>query len=123
MSDFADPERISEQVSVWTQGQVRCRAYNNHAWSPYTVTEHPRTGVYSVTQRCSRCRNRRRQTLSAQGYVLQRWRMVYGQGYLLPKGTGRVDDDGRAVLRLADLSSLTITQEAVDEDDVNEVAG
>jgi hypothetical protein len=58
-----------------------------------------------------------RQTLSSRGYVLVRWRMVYGDGYLLPKGTGAVDDDGRAVLRLADLGSLTITREVDDEEE------
>lgn len=116
MSTWADPERVAEQRAEWTAGQIRCRAYNNHAWTPHMVTRNPRTGVFTVTQRCSRCRNRRRQMLNRDGFVLTKWRTLYGAGYLLPKGTGRVTEESRAGLRLADLDSVRVIEEEVDEE-------
>jgi hypothetical protein len=39
--------------------------------------------------------------LNHDGFVLTKWRTLYGAGYLLPKGTGRVTEESRAGLRLA----------------------
>jgi hypothetical protein len=100
---------VEHAAEQWTDGQVACRTYG-HNWRPQTVTHRP--GVYTVTQRCPRCRNTRAQEINENGYPLGPWRRPNGYvgGYLL-KGVGRLGIDGRAVLRIATLRSMTIIEE------------
>jgi hypothetical protein len=114
MVDNADPEVIEQAAADWTAGQVRCRSYNNHAWQPLSATRHGQS--YLIVQRCSRCRNERENTMNAQGHYLSGWKPRYRPGYLLPKGTGRVDEEGRARLRLLDLTRLRVTVAAEEEE-------
>jgi hypothetical protein len=68
--------------------------------------------LYTIWQRCGRCRTERRQEIDEQGYPQSSWRMTYTEGYLL-RNMGRVGTDGRAVLRLATLEGFSIIEEAV----------
>lgn len=96
-------EAMSEQ---WQDAIVQCRIYG-HAWRPLTVRRH---GLgFVVTQSCHRCRNMREQNMDSRGYGTP-WKMRYEDGYLLT-GLGRIDQEGRAVLRLAAIRHLTIIEE------------
>lgn len=106
MTEFADPGEVESASAGWTEGQLRCRAYGSHAWEPWTV--HTERGEYVVTQHCIRCENLREQRLDYRGYPVTGWKVQYEEGYLLPKGTGRIDSEGRALLRLRDLRSMGV---------------
>jgi hypothetical protein len=108
--DWASPGDVEQAVERWTDGQIECRAYG-HNWRPASVTHRP--GVYTVYQRCPRCRNRRRQPINENGYALAPWSAAYQDGYLL-KGMGRLGTDGRAVLKIATLRTAVIIEEPDD---------
>jgi len=110
MTTWATPADVSRASEEWTEAQKQCRVYG-HSWRPLTVRHRP--GVYTVLQRCARCRNEREQQVNEQGYPVDGWRMSYYDGYLL-KNLGRVGTDGRAVLRLAVLMGLNIEEEPDD---------
>ena len=107
MTTWASPGDIERATQQWTDNQLACRTYG-HTWRPRTVTHRP--GVYTVVQRCSRCTTVRRQEINDQGYPISGWRMTYQQGYLLDH-VGRIGYDGRAVLRITNLRSMTVTEE------------
>jgi hypothetical protein len=107
MVTWADSHDVQVAAKEWTEGQKTCRV-NGHAWEPLTVRHRP--GVFSVMQRCPRCRNERRQDVNEQGYPVSDWKPYYYDGYLL-KGLGRVGADGRAVLRLDLITRLPIEEE------------
>lgn len=110
MTDWATPGDVERAAEQWTDDQVTCRTYG-HGWRPRTVTHRP--GVYTVSQRCSRCGTWRTQQINEQGYALSGWRMTYTEGYLLQR-VGRVGADGRAVLRIVNLRSANIIEEPDD---------
>lgn len=112
-----EPLDIEEVIAGWTPGQRRCRAAGRHRWNGYSVVLHRSVNgaYYEVTERCPDCLNRHYRLMDMQGYWLTRWRAErYGPGYLLPKGSGRLDDDQRARIRLAEVTSRTIKE--VDDD-------
>lgn len=117
MTRWADPEFVEAAAAEWTDAQIQCRT-NGHAWRPHTVIRRPR--LYSILQRCSRnCGCYREADMDDGGYLVRGWRMKYVKPeYLLHdadgKGVGRVDQDGRARLRLAGLRNVTIIEEADD---------
>lgn len=107
MTTWASPRDVERASEGWSDGQVNCRTYG-HAWRALTVTHRP--GVYTVFQRCGRCRTERHQEVNEQGYAVSQWHMRYEDGYLL-RNLGRVGSDGRAVLRLKTLLGLSIVEE------------
>lgn len=107
MTTWATAGDIERAAEEWTDDQVACRTYG-HTWRPRTVTHRP--GVYTVVQRCPRCTTVRAQQINESGYPLGGWRMSYDDGYLLHH-VGRIGYDGRAVLRITNLRSMTITEE------------
>jgi len=111
VTTWASPEDVQSAADRWTDGQVDCRIYG-HSWRSLSAIRHP--GAITVYQRCSRCTSMRHQDINERGYPLSRWHIGYSDGYLL-RNMGRVGQDGRAVLRLASLRSLTfVEQESVD---------
>lgn len=110
---WADAAQVEDAAESWSESQLHCRTYN-HTWRPLSVTHRP--GVYTVTQRCSRCRNVRKQDIDDYGYPLTAWRHEYREGYLL-EDVGRIGMDGRAVLRLAVLKTLTVIEVEDEEAD------
>lgn len=106
--EWASPQAVEDATERWSDEQIACRSYG-HAWRGHSVTHRP--GVYTVTHRCARCGNARWQLMDERGYPLSPWRMRYEEGYLLHR-VGRVGADGRAVLRLATLRGVFITEEA-----------
>lgn len=100
---WADTEQVSAYADSHGDRVVNCRTYG-HGWSASSVT---RAGLgYVVMQRCGRCGNRRSHNMDSRGYATP-WRYLYVEGYLT-EDMGRIDTDGRAVLRLAAIRHLTI---------------
>jgi hypothetical protein len=111
MTTWATPEEVEKAASEWSAGQKSCRVYG-HAWQPLQVSHRP--GLYTVTQRCGRCRNQRWQERDERGYPQSRWHITYMDGYLL-KNIGRLGTDGRASLWLTTLTDQLIIEEAMAE--------
>jgi hypothetical protein len=112
MTRWADPARVSEAIGErWTPQQIECRTYG-HNWRSLTVLHRP--GVYTIAQRCSRCRNERQRDITEEGRTLNSWRHTYRRGYLL-EGLGRVGEDSKCALRLASLDGMTIQEVEEDE--------
>lgn len=98
----------------WREGQRRCRARRRHNWGPFTVYEY--RDHYLVVEQCSHCRNRRSADFNKSGRKLEKWHPEYREGYLLPRGAARIDEDMRDELWLGDILSRKIV-EALDEDE------
>ena len=111
MTNWASPADVERAAEQWSDNQVACRTYG-HNWRPRNVTHRP--GVFTVMQRCSRCTTTRAQQINESGYPLSGWRMGYDPGYLL-HSVGRLGVHGRAVLRIVNLRSATITEEPDDD--------
>lgn len=105
----------------WNTGQLKCRGKERHDWRGWVVRLHRfQTGTaknfYEVVERCKDCKNARRREMSTEGFWLNKWRPTYAQDYLVPPGTGKLDPETKAVLRLDEILSRHV--EEVDEDDV-----
>ena len=107
MTTWASRDAVEAAAAEWSDAVVQCRIYG-HNWRPLTVFLRAR--VYTVRQRCNRCRNEREQTMDSQGYTLGGWRMTYRDGYLMPAKSGRVDGNGRAALRITSLRALNVVE-------------
>lgn len=110
-----DSSLTRETIAGWKQGQRRCRARKRHNWRPLTVWEH--RSYFDVVEQCSECRNRRSADYNKQGHKLTDWKPDYRDGYLLPKGAMRLDDELRDELSLTDILSRRIVEVVDDEDD------
>lgn len=96
---------LDEAIEEWSAGVIECRSEFQHQWRRLTVAHRP--GVYTIRQRCVRCRNERERDINEQGYVLSKWRRTYRPGYLLA-GLGRLDENHRATLRIESLRNAKI---------------
>lgn len=107
---WADTYDVEAYAADHRPAIVQCRVYG-HGWKPSSVT---RAGLgFVVMQRCSRCGNRRTHDMDSRGYA-QSWRYLYTEGYLT-EDMGRIDVDGRAVLRLSAVSHLPINDPEGDD--------
>lgn len=112
-----DMQLTEEAMAGWKQGQRTCRARKRHNWGPYSVFEH--TTYLEVVEQCGHCRNRRVADFvrTARGVRKQtKWKPDYRDGYLLPKGAARIDEDLHDELMAGDILSRKIVQ-VKDEDD------
>lgn len=106
-----DPSLTREALQGWREGQKRCRARRRHNWNPYTVWEY--RNHYEVVEQCSHCRNRRSADFVNTTYGLRqstKWKADYREGYLLPAGAQRIDDDMRDELVASDILSRRIVE-------------
>lgn len=105
--EWASPDDVEEAAAGWSDAVLHCRSYS-HSWRPATVTLH--LGSYTIRQRCSRrCGCERECVMDSGGHLVKRWQIVYPENYLL-NHLGRVDQEGRARLRLASLRHLPILE-------------
>ena len=107
---WADEDVVAEAIDGWSDAQIACRT-NGHAWRDATVSHRP--GLYTIHQRCTRnCGCWREADMNEQGYLVSGWHATYPKNgrYLLPKGSGRIGHDGRAMARLARLRSVTVVE-------------
>lgn len=92
-----------EWAHTLTSSALTCRDYG-HAWRPLTARVEAE-GVYVRAQRCSRCRTEREQTLTLSGLILG-GRYIYPDGYLAPRGMGRLTSEDRGFLRVESVTRL-----------------
>lgn len=107
---WAERSAVEAASDGWSDAQIACRT-NGHAWRSASVSHRP--GVYTIHQRCTRnCGCWREADMDESGYLVSGWKALYPKNgkYLLPPGTGRVGQDGRALLRLAGLRSVQVTE-------------
>jgi hypothetical protein len=108
MADTADPDAVEQAAQNWSDAMVQCRIFG-HNWRALTVTH--AMGSYTIRQRCSRrCGCERESVMNERGYLHGGWKLTYAEGYLLERGTGRVDGDGRARLRIVALRSMNVVE-------------
>lgn len=105
---IGDQSLTLEAMSGWREGQRRCRARKRHNWGPYTVWEY--RNHYEVVEQCSHCRNRRVADFAKTGRKLTDWKPDYRDGYLLPRGAARIDEDLQDELILTDILSRRIVE-------------
>lgn len=102
MSDEHVPA-VGEWAHDLTASQLTCRDFG-HAWRPLTA-RYADEGSIVRAQRCTRCRTEREQTLSMSGLIL-RGKYEYPDGYLAPRGMGRMTSEDRGVLRVESITRL-----------------
>lgn len=93
----AAPEAVEQWVADAPTEFLVCRALNRHAPTDFTATP-LKGGGFEVVLRCTRCRTLIRQTWDRQGTVIAA-ESEYPDGYLLPPGSGRVDEETRPIIR------------------------
>lgn len=103
-----DTSLTLETMSQWKEGQRRCRARKRHNWGPFTVYEY--RNHYEVVEQCTHCRNRRVADFAKTGRKIDKWKPDYRDGYLLPRGAARIDDDLHDELMLGDILSRRIVE-------------
>ena len=105
-------------MALWREGQRRCRGRKRHNWGPFTVYEH--VTWLDVVEQCSHCRNRRSAPFVKTAHGLRKvdkWKPDYRDGYLLPKGAMRIDEDLQDELVAADIYSRKIIEVPNEERD------
>jgi hypothetical protein len=112
-----DPLERQTQISLWSVGQRECRAKRQHLYKPVGLTvfgkrvnsreEIPVGTRINIVEKCQRCRSISREadhiTTPRGVRPLEDWKPVYGEykgiDYLLPKGSGSLDDGDREELK------------------------
>lgn len=114
-----DSDLTRETMAAWKEGQKRCRARGRHNWGPGPVYDHGTW--YDVVEQCTHCRNRRSApyVVTARGLrKAETWKPDYRDGYLLPRGAARIDDDLKDELVAGDILGRKII-EVLDDEDVS----
>ena len=98
-------------IEKWPEEFLRCRS-TNHPWHPSRATYNRNYGVYTVVERCPRCKAERKYHLGRYGTREGSVSISYPDGYLVKGGGGRIDQTGRDQIRLAMLQgALTIVED------------
>jgi hypothetical protein len=95
---IADPADVEEFATTIKMAWVECRS-DGHSMIPHDVTMNEQ-GSYVRTRRCRRCGYKRHYVIDQGGFLVST-SSEYPDGYLMPKGTGRLDSEGRAIFRQA----------------------
>jgi hypothetical protein len=117
----ADLTAVEAAAKTWTPAQIDCRSLTGHAWRAHTALRfQPKTGPTRivVTQKCYDCENKRSRAMDGRTgrWLDPSWSTAYIDGYLMPKGSGRVDEDGKSLLRMMAVSYLTVRDAGGDND-------
>lgn len=96
----ADPAEVKDWAEALPERFLICRDIN-HRWGGYRAYREGkgRNAGFTRILRCGLCRTEREDTLDSRGYKIGT-KYHYPEGYLTPKGTGRMGSDSRAALRL-----------------------
>lgn len=89
-------------IEGWTDEALKCRTVQ-HQWEPYTAKKIK--GGFEQLMACLRCEAEKTLRFDNKGYITGS-HISYPDGYLAPKGTGQLDADDRARLRLAVINIL-----------------
>lgn len=98
----ADVGDVQEFASTIKSAWVECRS-DGHNMGKHNVTM-DENGTFIRTRRCRRCGYKRHYVIDPSGHILDA-KPEYPDGYLMPRGTGRLDTEGRAVFRQATLEA------------------
>lgn len=105
---FADHDDVRLWAGELPPSFVMCRDLG-HTWKPYTVRFDRELNSYERVLRCPRCQTERSQSMSMSGLILSN-HYTYPDGYQVPAGSGRIDQQGRGIIRitttLASLESM-----------------
>jgi hypothetical protein len=100
---FAAIGDVEEYLSGAKVAWVQCRT-KGHNMADHDVKLDEESNAYIVVLRCSRCYTKRDEVVNCDtGEVLNSSYHDHPEGYLLPKGTGRMGADARGLLRVARL--------------------
>jgi hypothetical protein len=100
---FIELGDVEEYVGTHKSAWIQCRS-SKHNMLDYDA----RMGqgdTYVVIQRCSRCYTKRHEVLDDQGIILSA-HYEYPEGYLFPKGSGRMSTEANGVFRLARVNNF-----------------
>lgn len=113
----ADRGDVQEYLSGAKVAWVQCRT-KGHNMADHDVKENMEDNAFVVIYRCTRCYTKRDEVVhSVTGEVLSSKYYNHPDGYLLPKGTGRLDAEGRGLIRVTHLRN-TLTRKR----DLTEIA-
>lgn len=93
---------VEIDLDAWAEGlndgHLLCRDMG-HMWRPFRAWWDEEANGYQRVLRCGRCKTERRQLLSSNGAAVSGY-YSYADGYVAPKGTGRVTGETKNRLRL-----------------------
>jgi hypothetical protein len=95
MADRKTAQKITDIAKKYPERLLACRD-QGHSWEPIEATWLQDGNIERILG-CTRCETRRVQYLDKRGYVIG-GHYEYADGYQM-KGLGRLDTDGRAILR------------------------
>lgn len=102
-NQIADLGDVEEYLSRAKVAWVQCRT-KGHNMADHDVKFDEDDSVFIVVFKCSRCQTKRDETVNSEtGEVLTSKYYNHPEDYLLPKGTGRLDRQGRGLIRVAHL--------------------
>lgn len=100
---FAALGDVEEYIANAKVAWVQCRT-KGHNMADHDVKEDDNDNVFVVVYRCTRCYTKRDEVVNSEtGEVLSSKYYNHPEDYLLPKGTGRLDKNGRGLIRVAHL--------------------
>lgn len=100
---FAALGDVEEYLSTAKVAWLQCRS-KGHNMLDHDVKLDEEANAFIVTLRCSRCYTKRDEVVNYEtGELLSSKYHNHPDGYLLPKGTGRMDSQGRGLIRVARL--------------------
>lgn len=106
---------VQEYLSTAKVAWINCRS-KGHNMLDHDVKSDEETNVYLVTLRCSRCYTKRHEVVNmTTGEVLSSKYDSWPEGYLLPKGTGRMDSEARGLVRVTRLHNTVERKRDVTE--------
>lgn len=100
---IADLGDVEEYVANAKGAWLQCRS-KNHNMLDHDVAL-GENGTFIVTLRCSRCHTKRDEVIDSQGIILSARYHDHPEGYLLPRGTGRLNSEARGMIRVARLNN------------------
>jgi endo-1,4-beta-D-glucanase Y len=94
---------VKAEIANKPQHYLLCRD-QQHRWNDLDVQQEGRA-VLRIIQKCEVCTGERTQLLSMRtnsyGEIIKSWISHYPDGYLMPKGFGRLDRRDRGEIRMA----------------------
>lgn len=99
---IADVDDVQEFASTIRESWVNCRAYG-HDWRPFKV-EQTENNTFVVIRKCRQCSGTRTQVIDRYGLIINT-EYKLPDGYQMPRGTGRLDSEGRGVFRLSAITA------------------
>jgi hypothetical protein len=100
---IAPAETIDSIAADLSDGALSCREHRRHAWRKSTASRE--SYGFRRVETCPDCGSERWQELDRYGYIV-RSGINYSEGYLMPKGSGRIDARGAAQFRLEALTRM-----------------